>query len=300
MSISKPQRPALRYHGGKWRLAPWIISYFPEHTVYVESYGGGGSVLLRKDRVYAEIYNDLDGEIVNFFRVLRDRGEELIGKIAITPYAREEYTQSYRETSNDLERARLTAIRSFMGFASGSVTLAKDCGFKVKGNYSGEYGNPKTGFRNYSDIKRGGGGTVAGDWAKLPEAYQSVIDRLQGVIIENKDAKQVMAQHDTPNTLHYVDPPYVLSSRTVAHRDVYRHELQNQDHAELADFLGSLSGMVVVSGYRTDLYDKLFDDYLRIDKEVKVGTCGKRTESLWINRAAQERLEPLYMQMVGE
>src|SRR5262245_58814798 len=110
-----PRRPVLRYHGGKWRLAPWIIEHFPEHRIYVEPYGGGASVLLRKSRAFAEVYNDLDGDVVNVFRVLRDRASAaaLIRAIELTPWARDEFRLSYRPASDPVERARRTIARAF-------------------------------------------------------------------------------------------------------------------------------------------------------------------------------------------
>lgn len=109
------KRPILRYHGGKWRLAPWIISHFPKHSVYVEPFGGGASVLLRKKRSYAEVYNDLDEEIVNLFRICRDQGDKFVEALFLTPFSRTEFNKCYQEAPNDFERARHTVIRSFMG-----------------------------------------------------------------------------------------------------------------------------------------------------------------------------------------
>jgi DNA adenine methylase len=116
--------PLVRYHGGKWRIAPWIISFFPPHRVYAELFGGGGSVLLRKGRSHEEIYNDLDGDIVNLFRMARDRGEELRRKLALTPFAREEYALSFKPAGDPLERARRTVVRAYMGRSSGGATGA--------------------------------------------------------------------------------------------------------------------------------------------------------------------------------
>lgn len=99
-------------------LAPRIIEHFPEHRCYVEPFGGGGSVLLRKPRSYAEVYNDLDGEIVNLFTVARDRGDELVRLLELTPFSRDEFQQSYEPTDDPLEQARRTIARSFMGFGS--------------------------------------------------------------------------------------------------------------------------------------------------------------------------------------
>lgn len=100
-----PDRPVLRWHGGKWLLAPWIISHFPAHNVYVEPFGGAGSVLMRKERSYAEVWNDLDGDVVNLFRVLRTSdADRLVALCRLTPFSREGFEESYAETPDDIER----------------------------------------------------------------------------------------------------------------------------------------------------------------------------------------------------
>lgn len=120
--MNKPTRPVLRWHGGKWNLAPWIISHFPDHKVYVEPFGGAASVLIRKHRSHAEIYNDLDNEVVNLFRVLRsDRADELAELLRLTPFAAEEFFTAYETSCDPVERARRTIVRSYMGFGSNAV-----------------------------------------------------------------------------------------------------------------------------------------------------------------------------------
>ena len=195
-------RPLVRYHGGKWMLAPWVIAHFPEHRCYVEPFGGGGSVLLRKPRSYAEVYNDLGGEIVNLFRVARSRGEELARLVELTPFARTEFAESYEPADDELEQARRTLVRSFMGF--GSNSLHQKSGFRANSNRSGT--------------------TPAHDWMNYPDALRMTIQRLRGVVIENRDAMACMLHHDSPQTLHYCDPPYVFSTRTDAKAD-YQHEM---------------------------------------------------------------------------
>ena len=110
--------PALRYHGAKFRLARWVMQFFPDHRVYVEPFGGAAGVLLQKPRAYAEVYNDLDDDIANFFRVLRDpdQAEQLIQSLHLTPYARTEFDLSYEDCDQPVERARRTAVRAGMGF----------------------------------------------------------------------------------------------------------------------------------------------------------------------------------------
>lgn len=256
-----PRRPIVRYHGGKWLLAPWIIQYFPQHRAYVEPYGGGGSVLLRKARSYAEVYNDLDSEIVNVFRVARDNGARLRELLYLTPFAREEFKDSYGACDDPVEQARRTITRAFLGYGSAAAS-GKSTGFRANSNRSGT--------------------TPARDWRNYSEAFDSLIDRLRGVIIENRDAIEVMAAHDAPQTLHYVDPPYVMDTRD-NHGSDYRYEMTDDDHIKLADFLKNVKGMVVLSGYPSDLYDDLYADWSRIDRASKADNRSDRTECLWLS-----------------
>jgi DNA adenine methylase len=261
-------RPALRWHGGKWILAPWIISHFPPHKVYVEPFGGAASVLLRKPRTYAEIYNDLDGDVVNFFRVLRGPDNmELRDQLFATPFSREEFIESYKPCDNDIERARRLVIRSFMGFGSNGHN--KSTGFRANSNRSGT--------------------TPSHDWANYSDALPEIIDRLRGIVIENKDAQFVMAAHDGPETLHYVDPPYVFSTRADLNKD-YAHELNDEDHANLLDFLKSLQGMVVLSGYPNEIYDMALDSWHRVERKAYADGAAKRVEVLWMNDKAKNNI----------
>lgn len=268
------KRPALRWHGGKWLLAPWIIDHFPNHRVYVEPFGGAASVLLRKPRAYAEVYNDLDQDVVNLFRVLRDpaRGAELRQRLELTPFARSEFADAYVLSSDPVERARQLIVRSFMGFSSLGA---------VGGN---------TGFRSTSNRS---GTTPAHDWANLPKNLPALIERLAGVVIENRPALAVMQQFDGPATLHYVDPPYVhgTRSRKIGKNSlyhVYRHEMGDADHVRLIETLRSLKGMVVLSGYPSDLYDAALHDWRRVERQALADGARLRTEVLWLNSAAIE------------
>lgn len=267
-------RPALRWHGGKWRLAPWIIRHFPKHEIYVEPFGGAASVLLRKDRSFAEIYNDLDDSVVNLFRVLRsERAGELVEALRLTPFSRAEFVDAYQPAECPVEEARRLIMRSFMGF--GSNGHSRLTGFRANSNRSGT--------------------PPARDWVNYPDALQAIVNRFAGVIVENKDAKAVMAQQDGEHTLHYVDPPYVFATRADSSND-YAHELTDEDHAELLAFLRGLSGMVVLSGYPSALYDDALSDWRRIEREALADGASKRTEVLWINKAATARLSagPLF------
>jgi hypothetical protein len=144
-------RPAVRWYGGKFRLAPWIIAHCPPHRIYVEPFGGGGSVLLRKPRAYAEVYNDLDDWIVNLFKVLRDRTKStrLIELLRLTPFARVEFEEADTATSDDVENARRLIVRAFMGFGSNAHAAdPKPAVFRSYVRGANKTGNPRTGFRS--------------------------------------------------------------------------------------------------------------------------------------------------------
>jgi DNA adenine methylase len=267
-ATAAPKRPLVRYHGGKWKLAPWILRHLPAHRVYVEPFGGGGSVLLQKARSYAEVYNDLDGEIVNLFWVARDHGEALARAAELTPFARAEFAEAYEPDGDPMEQARRTLIRAFMGFGSAGAS-GQMTGFRANSNRSGT--------------------TPAHDWMNFPDHLRAVVQRLRGVVIENRDALDVMRHQDGPDTVHYVDPPYVHETRRMRERSqAYRHEMNDQQHRKLAEALASLKGAVVVSGYRCELYDELFDGWQRIDAAAHADGARDRVESLWLSRACPQ------------
>ncbi|QDP57358.1 MAG: putative DNA adenine methylase [Prokaryotic dsDNA virus sp.] len=270
-------RPALRWHGGKWMLAPWIISHLPPHRVYVEPFGGAGSVLIRKPRSYAEVWNDLDGEVVNLFRVLRsDDADRLVALLKATPFARDEFVEAYQATTDEVERARRLIIRSFMGFGSNGH-------------------NKATGFRSNSNRS---GTTPAHDWSNYPDALSAIIERLRGVVIESRDATALMVQHDGADTLFYVDPPYVMSTRSDAGHD-YAHEMDDEAHGALLVTLRGLAGMVVLSGYPCEQYDEALFGWRRVERAALADGAAKRTEVLWINPQASDRLDAVRMPLFG-
>ncbi len=257
--MTECRRPIVRYHGGKWKLAPWIIGHLPQHKVYVEPFGGGGSVLLRKARSYAEVYNDLDGEMVNLFRVARDSGRELLEMLRLTPFARTEFAEAYERTDDAMEQARRTVVRAFMGF--GSNAHNKPTGFRANSNRSGT--------------------TPVRDWMNYPDALDAIIDRLRGVVIENRNALDLMPRHDSEETVFYVDPPYVAETRDKG--SDYRHEMTDADHETLAATLHGLKGAVVLSGYRCELYDRLYAGWQRIERAALADGARARVEVLWLS-----------------
>lgn len=266
--MKKPTRAIARYHGGKWALGPWIIGQLPPRRVYNEPYSGFGSILLRSPRSPIEILNDLDGEIVNAFRVLRNpaQARELQRQIELTPFSREEFELASAPDGDPIEQARRTLFR----FAAGHSTAGAQ--------------KWQTGFRTYHGPDRST--SPASDWANYAHAIPLFTTRLREVIIEHIPALECLRRYDGLDTLHYVDPPYVYATRNPRQAgNCYRHEMTDDDHRELAETLHSLAGMVVLSGYPSALYDELFGEWKRVDKAA-TGEGGKRTESLWFNPAA--------------
>jgi DNA adenine methylase len=285
--MTAPRRPVLRYHGGKFRLAPWVISHFPAHRVYIEPFGGAASVLMRKPRAPGEVYNDIDDEVVGLFRVLRDpsTAEQLRRRLVLTPFSRSEFKAAYEPTADPVERAARLVVRSFMGFGSDSATRGSVTGFRVA--VSRQVHVDFMGARR----KDGGGQSSAIDWAGWPAAVPAFVQRLSCVVIENQDAAKVMRTSDAADALHYVDPPYPKSTRSrVGAGRGYRHELTDQQHVDLAGCLHGLRGMVVLSGYRCALYDELFASWHRVDRHHRAQAAKASVESLWLNPAAFEGL----------
>lgn len=246
-------------------LAPWILTFFPPHETYVEPFGGAASLLMRKERAKAEIYNDLNAEVVNFFRVLRDpvRAAEFRRQLELTPYARDEYDAAFgKGKRGSVERARRLIARSIMGHGCDSI-CAKS-GFRSKGLDRSRY--------------------VAGDWANYPRQISAFCERLRGVTIERRDAFVLMKDFDTPATLFYVDPPYLQATRGRRRRN-YTHELTDGCHERLIDELSTLRGMVILSGYPHASYERL--GWRRHETEALADGARPRTECLWLNPAAE-------------
>jgi DNA adenine methylase len=273
--VSQPTRPVLRYHGGKWMLAPWIIEHFPAHRIYTEAFGGAASVLIRKERAkLVEVYNDMDGEIVNLFRVLRDTATAgaLREVLQATPFARDEFSLSYTPSEDPIEQARRTIVRSFFGFGSDSASGATT-GFRANGNRQSAH--------------------PARDWSNYPAAVATFCERLSGVVVENRPGIEIILQQDSPETLHYCDPPYAHSTRseyTLRTGKGYRHEMTDDDHRRLGEVLHAAQGMVVLSGYHSDLYDELYGDWEVRQRRALADGGQERVEVLWLNPACSEAL----------
>jgi len=275
VAVDAPRRPAVRYYGGKFRLGPWIISHFPGHECYVEPFGGAMSVLLRKPRSPLEVYNDLYGGVVIFFRVLRERPEELIRLIRLTPWARAEYELSQTHSDDPLEEARRFYISSWMGFGGGRAKWRQGWRYQVR---AGTLWKPS-----------------AVSFCEVEHLWE-IVERLRGVQIDCREANQVIKACDAPTTLFYLDPPYLHSTRS-KWKDVYEHEMSKEDHIDLAERARALEGMVVISGYPSELYADLYEahGWKRVETKARTNgggaiTSAERVEALWLSPRVQEAL----------
>ncbi len=259
--INNPPLPT--YPGGKWRLARWIISHFPPHINYLEPCGGGAAVLLQKQPSQLETYNDIDGHVVNFFRVLRDNPEELVEAIALTPWSREEHGRCYRELKS------LDSIEWARRFYAATIQSR---------------GGPQKGGWKYAVSAWNNNSSRWSRTAKLAklrcESLIAIANRLLDVQIENKDALETIELYDTPYTLTYFDPPYPSSTRTDG---LYLEETEDKFHVDAASLLKKAEGCVVVSGFSCPLYDSLYEDWIRVDKDARTRSGSNTTESLWLS-----------------
>lgn len=266
-------KPPFRYYGGKARIAPWIVSLMPPHRVYIEPFFGAGAVFFAKPKVRHELINDLDGMVVNFYRVLRDRPDDLVEALRLTPYARDEYNACKagyeEETVDEVERARRF-------FATVSMSVAAVTG-------------KADGFA--CSMKTGGSRQVA--TANKIDRLAGIAQRLRTVAIENVDARRLIETHgDSADCLIYCDPPYVHAARS-GETSGYRHEMTDDDHRSLAEVLHATPATVLLSGYHSDIYDEMYDDWYRTETRAfsstrsaleGAGVDHTRIEVLWSNR----------------
>ena len=249
-----------KYPGSKWRIAEWIVSFFPEHHSYLEPFFGSGAVLFNKPRSNIETVNDLNGDVVNLFHWIREDPEKLAQQVFLMPYARDVYEWAFQPSKDSLERAVKMLVKMQMGH-----------GFRMTGG--------KVGWK--VDIQGREKAYAAGQWCALPDVIQHAAERLRGVQIENRPAVDVIRRFYFSNVLIYADPPYLMETR--CGRKQYSHEMTDADHVKLLEVLRDHPGPVLLSGYESGLYKKMLSDW---HKETITSTDQKsrpRTECLWMN-----------------
>jgi len=269
------RRPITRWHGGKWHLAPWIISSMPPHRVYTESFGGGASVLMRKPPAEVEVLNDVDPLAVDLYRVLADdeMSRDLAFRCWFTPYRRSVFRDLpwYATDADPVRRAMGVVARGSMAFSSSTRSGYRDP-------------------RQRDDRST----TPAADWYSYRQSVPGFHRRLRNVEILCEPAIEVMRRYDGLDTLHYVDPPYLHATRSDA-THAYAHEMTDADHLALLDHLSSLDGMVILSGYPSPLYDDTLAGWSRLTRRSLDNGAQWRTEALWLNPAAAAQ-SPLFAQ----
>lgn len=249
----------LNYPGAKWGLAQTIVELMPKHRSYLEPFFGSGAVLFNKPLSAIETINDIDGDIVNFFTVLRECPQELAEKIALTPYSREVFDDAHENRGTDaFDKAYRFAIRSRMGH-----------GFKTY---------QKTGFK--IDVYARERSYCVDVWNKMPELLIEAAMRLKQVQIENRPALELIKKFNHDNVLIYADPPYLLNTRGGKQ---YRCEMNEQDHMELLAALADHKGYVILSGYPSEMYDRELSGWHKIEKRSYNQNSDARTEVLWFN-----------------
>jgi DNA adenine methylase len=267
-------KPILRYAGGKHRLAPWIVAQMPPHKAYVEPFCGSCAVLFAKRPVGHELINDRNGDLVNLFRVVRDQPEALCARLSLTPYAREEFRASHAipVDADPVERARLFLVRVWMAHGGKIGTAA--------------------GWRMWR-IARKPSDSMPAVWDALPERVWAVVGRLKEVHIEDRDFREILPMYRRAEALIYADPPYVRS--TIGSDRHYAYDMNDQDHNELLDLLDEHPGPVLLSGYRSELYDARLAHWTRLDTEVNAYRSTLRVESLWLNPVAANARRQLHL-----
>ena len=240
-------------------MAKQIVSLMPQHRTYLEPFFGSGAVLFNKPPSAIETVNDIDGDIVNFFRVLREQPEELAKAISLTPYSRDVFNDAHENRgTTDFDRAYRFAIRSKMGH-----------GFKTY---------QKTGFK--IDVYARERSYCVNCWNGLPQGIAEAAERLKLVQIENQPALQLIQKFNHDNVLIYADPPYLLNTRSGKQ---YRHEMSEQDHLDLLAALKKHKGPVILSGYPSEMYDQELKDWSRVTKKSYNQNSDPRLEVLWCN-----------------
>ena len=253
-------KAVMKYPGSKWSIADWIISFFPEHHSYLETFFGSGAVLFNKPRSNIETVNDLDGNVVNLFEWIRKDPERLAREIYLTPYARQIYDDAFKTVPAD----------SFGKAVNFYIRLNMGHGFRTTGE--------KVGWKN--DVQGREKAYAASDWCNLPEKIMKAAERIRGVQIENRPAVELIERFNNPKVLIYADPPYVLSTR---HGKQYRHEMDDKQQNDLIDVLLAHKGPVMLSGYDSALYNDRLSGWYREETTCYSQVSSKKREILWMN-----------------
>lgn len=252
-------KPVLKYPGAKWTLAGWIISHMPAHTAYLEPFFGSGAVFFNKPPSKVETINDIDGQVVNLFKQLRDRPDDMARLMELTPWSRDEYVLSWQRSDDPLESARRFLVKCWQAYGA-------------RLDYRSGWRHEKKGVMRASTYH---------SWGGMRDRIMAATERLRGVQIENRPAIKLIREHKHPGTLIYADPPYPSSTRGTK---LYAFEMSDEDHSELLHSLINHPGPVVISGYANPLYDGVLSGWRRQTTQSLADGNRKREEIIWCNR----------------
>lgn len=255
----------LRWPGSKWRIADWIIHQFPQHDVYCEPFFGSGAVFFRKNPSGTETINDIDGNVVNLFRVIRDSADELAKAIEMTPYSREEYRECQEIKGDEIEQARRFLVRTWQAFGGKTYSPAA----------SWAHDRTNTVFRPRY-------------WCQLPDRLLDTVERLRMAQIECMDALELIPMYNRDNTLLYIDPPYLRSSRTQLH---YECEFAKTDeHMALLQLCREHKGPCIISSYENDLYNEELAGWSKRSITTQTNCAGTAVEVIYLNAACTREM----------
>lgn len=254
----------LKYPGSKTRIANWICRYIPPHEVYLELFFGGGAVFFNKEPARIETINDLSGEVVNYFKVLREHPDEFIEMIKLTPYSRDEYNSAFELTEDPIEKARRFAVRCCQGFG---------CSNKYKNGF-------RSGIGKLSPFP-------PKFWNQFPDVLRKASERLKNAQIENQDALRLIERYDKEEVFIYADPPYLLDTRKGY---LYEHEMTDEQHIELLTKLLNFKGKVMISGYDNEIYNSMLDGWHKEQINAVAERSAKRTETIWMNYDIEKQI----------
>lgn len=261
-------RPVLKYPGSKWRIAQWIIGMMKEHHSYVEPFFGSGAVFFNKRQSNIETINDIDERITSLFRIIRDEPDALAKLLYDTPYSREEYELAFVEAEDELESARRFLVQCWQGH-----------GFRVNESQVGWKTDVVGREKAYS----------LSNWNRLPDWVQAAQGRLKMAQIENRPALDVVKRFNYSNVLLYLDPPYLLETRTSKQ---YKYEYTEEDHIALLKTLVKHKGSIIISGYDSDIYNQYLKGWnkLSMKSNAEYYNGGSRDEVIWMNYETMPQL----------
>ena len=262
----------LKYPGSKWRIAADLVELIPEHHSYLEPFFGSGAVLFKKEPSRIETINDLDNDVVDLFKCIKEDPDRLAALVYSTPYSRTVYDEAFaiREYDNKYDKSLAFLIRCWQGH-----------GFRTNGY--------KVGWKN--DVQGREKAYALWNWTRLPGWIVEIAARLKMVQIENRPAIELICRYDYENVFMYLDPPYLLETRAGKQ---YKHEMTDSEHRMMLDLLKRTKAKVMISGYESDLYNEYLESWNKKVFSSNAEYGGKRTEVVWMNYKQEPKQMSLF------